>query len=115
MPGPSVVELIAQINLAVESLEVRFRVGEVVPGDIEDLKGTVDDARLRLWALLKASADDPEFEERFRIRRMAELCTRLAAGLDAELIGPRNKGFKELVSANAKLSKSLEKASRRKE
>ena len=114
MPGPSVVELIAQINHAVESLEVRFKVGEVVPGDIEDLKGTVDDARLRLWALLKASADDPEFEERFRIRRMAELCTRLAAGLDAELVGPRHKGFKELVLANAKLSKSLERANQRK-
>ena len=110
MPGPSVVQLIGQINYAVESLEVRFRVGDLAAGDIQDLKGTVDDARLRLWALLKASADDPRFEERHRIRRLSELSVRLTADLALGLIRPGQDQIKDLVSAANALLQQLERA-----
>jgi hypothetical protein len=112
MPGPSVVQLIGQINYAVESLEVRYRVGDLAATDIQDLKGTVDDARLRLWALLKASADDPRFEERHRLRRLTELCVRLTADLDLGLIRPRQQELETLRSAATALLQKLEQADR---
>jgi hypothetical protein len=80
MPVTSVAELIAQLNTAVDSLEIRYRVGEVKAGDVESLKSAVDDARLRLWALLNTGTgeDGRAFEERHRIRRAKELCGRIS-------------------------------------
>ena len=112
MPGPSVVQLIGQINYAVESLEVRYRVGDLAAGDVQDLKGTVDDARLRLWALLKATADDPRFEERHRLRRLSELCVRLTADLALGLIQPRPNEVRDLVAAASALLQQVERAGR---
>ena len=83
MPGPSVVELISQINYAVETIEVGVRNGTVRISDIADLKGTIDDARLRLWRLMNQPVDEDSvsFEERFRLRRARDLCGRLFADL----------------------------------
>ncbi|HEV8613804.1 MAG TPA: hypothetical protein VGQ73_09835 [Gemmatimonadales bacterium] len=112
MPGPSVVELISQLNFAVESLEVRFHTGEVEVRDIEELKGTIDDARLRLWSLLTipADADRVAFEERFRIRRARELCGRLARDLEAKKIRAREPEFAELAETNRSLARAIEAA-----
>jgi hypothetical protein len=112
MPGSSVIELIAQLNFSVESLEVRFQTGEVSSADIEDLKGTIDDARLRLWALLTRPEDDDRvaFEERFRIRRARELCGRLAKDLEAKKIQPRQPEFSELAETTRGLARAIEAA-----
>ncbi|HEV8148977.1 MAG TPA: hypothetical protein VGP61_02200 [Gemmatimonadales bacterium] len=112
MPGPSVVDLISQLNFAVESLEVRFHTGEVNVRDIEDLKGTIDDARLRLWTLLTtpAEADRVAFEERFRIRRARELCGRLANDLAAKKIHAREPEFSELAESSRSLARAIEAA-----
>jgi len=112
MPGRSVVDLIAQLNFSVESLEVRFQTGEVSSRDIEDLKGTIDDARLRLWTLLTspAEADRVAFEERFRMRRARELCGRLAADLEAKKMQPRQPEFSELAETTRSLARAIEAA-----
>jgi len=112
MPGRSVVDLIAQLNFSVESLEVRFQTGEVSSRDIEDLKGTIDDARLRLWTLLTspAEADRVAFEERFRMRRARELCGRLATDLEAKKMQPRQPEFSELAETTRSLARAIEAA-----
>ena len=108
---PSVDELIAQLNFSVESLEVRFRTGEVKAQDIEGLKGTIDDARLRLWALMQAPEGDDRvaYEERFRIRRARELCGRLARDLEARRVSPRQPEFAELAETSRSLSRAIER------
>lgn len=109
MSGPSIVELVASINLAVETIEVGFRNGSVQASDIADLKGTIDDARLRLWTLLSKPPEDDSlaFEERFRLRRAREICGRLAADLAAGRISPRHPEFTELREINRGLTQGL--------
>jgi hypothetical protein len=109
MPGPSVVELISQINYAVEMIEIGVRNGTVRIADIADLKGTIDDARLRLWSLMNqpVEEDSVAFEERFRLRRAREICGRLAADLQAGKILPRHPEFAELREINRTLSQAI--------
>ncbi len=109
MHGPSIVELIANINFAVEQIEVGVRSGTVNTSDVADLKGTIDDARLRLWALLckPAEEDSLAFEERFRLIRAREICGRLAADLTAGRISPRHPEFSELREINRGLTQGL--------
>jgi len=113
MPGPSVVELISQINYAVETIEIGVRNGTVRIADIADLKGTVDDARLRLWRLMNQPvADDAmAFEERFRLKRARDLCGRLAADLQAGKIVPRHPEFSELREISRTLASAIAVAS----
>ncbi len=109
MPGPSVVELISQINFAVETIEIGVRNGTVRTADIADLKGTIDDARLRLWSLMNrpVEEDSVAFEERFRLRRARELCGRLAADLQAGRILPRHPEFAELREVTRTLTNAI--------
>ena len=109
MPGPSVVELISQINYAVETIEVGFRNGTVKTADITDLKGTIDDARLRLWALMNRPVEDDSlaFEERFRMRRAREICGRLASDLGAGRVNPRHPELTELREISRALAHAI--------
>jgi hypothetical protein len=109
MPGPSIVELISQVNYAVETIEIGVRNGTVRAADIADLKGTIDDARLRLWSLMNQPLDDDSvaFEERFRLRRARELCGRLASDLRAGRILPRHPEFSELREICGTLSHAI--------
>ena len=109
MPGPSIVELISQINYAVETIEVGFRNGAITTSDISDLKGTLDEARLRLWTLMNRPVNDdgPAFEERFRLRRAREFCGRLASDLTAGRISPRHPEFSELREISRALAHAI--------
>jgi hypothetical protein len=109
MPGPSVVELISQINYAVETIEIGVRNGTVRVADIADLKGTIDDARLRLWSLMNQPVEEDSlaFEERFRLRRARDICGRLAADLQAGRILPRHPEFSELREISRVLSNAI--------
>ena len=112
MTPPSLTELIAQINFSVSSIEVRFKVGEVLVSDIEDLKETIDSARLRLWAVMQtpAAQDLLGYEERFRIRRARELCGRLSEDLEAGRIATRHPEFAELKTLARRLAQAVEAA-----
>lgn len=109
MPGPSIVELISQISYAVETIEVGFRNGTITSSDISDLKGTIDDARLRLWTLMNKPADEegPAFEERFRMRRAREICSRLTGDLTTGRISPRHPEFSELREMSRALAHAI--------
>jgi hypothetical protein len=107
MPGPGVVELIAQITHAVDTITARYRAGDVTVADIEGLKGTIDAARLRLWGLLKAVHQDADFEQRFRIHRVTEMATRLAQDLELELVRGREGDLEALDAAAQALSRAV--------
>lgn len=60
-------------------------VGAMPQETLEDLKSSVDDVRFRIWGLLMAvnSKDYKAFSERFRLRRMAEICQGIITDADA--------------------------------
>jgi hypothetical protein len=109
MTAPSLAALTEQIAFAVESVDVRYRTGELGPADIDDLKRTIDEARLRLWGLLN-TASGPEgkaFEERMRIRRAREICARVAGDLEAGRMNRLHKELAELSETAADLAKVI--------
>lgn len=61
-------------------------VGAMPQETLEDLKSSVDDVRFRLWGLLMAvnTKDYKVFSERFRLRRMAEICQGILDDADAD-------------------------------
>jgi len=78
---------------------------------MEDLKAWLDDTRFQLWGQLQAAqapADQPEFEDKFRVRRAAELCLRVAADVET---GQIDRGRPELA-ALADAAGALERAIR---
>lgn len=109
MPVPSAAELVVQLHTAVESLEVRYRVGEVTPEDVQSMKSAVDDARLRLWALLNTGTgeDGKAFEERFRLRRAKELCGRISMEIRAGTL-PRHPELRELSAVSSELATAID-------
>jgi hypothetical protein len=112
MRGESIADLIAQLNAAVESIERGLRRSELSVTDLADLKQTVDDARLRLWALMikPAGMEATGFEERFRIRRARELCGRLADDLAAGRIPTDGPEFAALAATTRSLARAVERA-----
>jgi hypothetical protein len=111
MPAPSVTDLISQLDTAVESLEVRFRIGEVTADHVQQLKSAVDDSRLRLWALLKTgtSEEGRAFEERYLIRRAKELCGRLSTEIKAGTISTGHPEYAELSVATSELAQAIDR------
>ncbi|MBM4186355.1 MAG: hypothetical protein FJ206_03480 [Gemmatimonadetes bacterium] len=71
---------------------------------LEDLKAWLDETRLHLWGQLQAAhADEPEFEERFRIRRLIESCQRLSADVRVGRLDPHRPELIDLRAAIAEL------------
>ena len=110
MSDGSLGEHLATLHRAVEATEERFSRGELAVGSVEETKRTLDDIRLRLWGLLKAAGDeDPQaFQERFRIRRAAELCDRLAADLRLGTMSPLHAEWSDLWIAAIELTRTIE-------
>lgn len=76
---------------------------------MEDLKAWLDDTRFQLWGRLQAAqtSDQPEFEDRFRVRRAAELCRRLAEDIGAGRIDRRRPELVELQAAASELDRAI--------
>jgi hypothetical protein len=77
---------------------------------MEDLKAWLDDTRFQLWGQLQAAqapADQPEFEDRFRVRRAAELCRRLVADLESGQIDRGRSELDELALAAGALERAI--------
>ena len=60
----------------VRKIETEVAEGTIPIEGMEDFKRAIDEARMRIWAVLTASSDeDPSgFLERFRLRRAIEIC-----------------------------------------
>jgi hypothetical protein len=109
MSEVSIGDHLARLNIALQGLETRATRASMPVEQLSDVKRALDDLRLRVWALLKAPHDQhPEtFEERFRVRRATELCSRLTGDLRAGLLNPQHSEFADLWIATKDLSLAI--------
>jgi len=112
MSEVSIGDHLGRLNIALQALETRATRGSMPVEELSEVKRSLDDLRLRVWALLKAPHDrDPAtFEERFRVRRATELCVRLTADLRAGLLNSEHPEFADLWIATMDLSQAIHTA-----
>lgn len=75
---------ITSMQETIQKIEKEVAAGAIPPEGTEDFKCAVDEARMRIWAVLTAAtSDDPEaFLERFRLRRAIEISRAVLRDLD---------------------------------
>ena len=102
-------EQLARMRIVMDDLECLLEGGEVPPESLSDFKSTVDEIRLRVWALLTAAgAEAPrETAERFRLRRAAEFCQALTRELGEGRLNTAHPEWPEVQQTAARLSASI--------
>lgn len=105
MSAQMLMDHVARLNLAVQQLEVGIESGATPPPNLGDVKSAIDDVRLRLWGLLKATnpRDVQAFQERFIIKRTRELVDRI----DLTLRDGQMRGHVEELGALHVVTKRL--------
>ncbi len=108
MSDPAMMDQLAKLNLEVQGIEARFSQGQVSVGTLEDIKCALDEVRLRLWGLLKSnSGEAPEaFQQRFRLRRTTELCSRLTSDIAAGTLPRDHSDLPDMHKAAADLARA---------
>jgi hypothetical protein len=98
MPNIDMQDPLHVIRATLQSIESRLQRGDLPPAGLADLKGAIDDVRLRVWAALSATgATDVEAVLlRFRLRRATEICTNMLRDLEAETLGRNQRELMEL-------------------
>lgn len=101
MPDAELAKLIENIKSVLESLESQVARGRVPPETLAAIKSSVDEVRLRLWAIMSAasSGEYENFVQRFRLRRATEICQGLADDIGAGKAGAEHAEFKALGEA----------------
>jgi hypothetical protein len=86
------------IRATVQAIEDKLRHGSVPEEGLDDFKAAIDDARLRLWAVISAvGSSEPEaLLLRFRLRRASEICRSVIADLDTGTLGQHQRELLEL-------------------
>ena len=100
---------VAAMRATVQSIEAKLRHGDLPQDGLEDLKRAIDDARLRLWAVISA-AGSPEPDAlllRFRLRRATEICRGITTDLDAGSFGAHQRELLELRDAAQEMADRL--------
>ena len=103
---------LGNLQVAVMAFERQLGALEEVPSSgLEELKGAVDDVRMRIWSVLMAanSKDYRGFLERFRLRRAAESLQALAADVDAGVLHLGHREATDLAKAVKEVEKRLRK------
>jgi hypothetical protein len=110
MSDPALLEQLSKLNTEVQNIEARFGQGQVPVATLEAIKCALDEVRLRLWGLLQSqSGEAPEaFAQRFRMRRTAELCTRLASDRKSGAIPVNHPDLPFMHKAAAELASVTE-------
>jgi hypothetical protein len=106
MPDAELARLIGNIKAVLESIETQVDRGRVSNETLAAIKSSVDEVRLRLWAIMSAasSGDYESFVQRFRLRRATEICRGLAEDIGMGKVGTDHGEFKTLgVAAGALL------------
>jgi len=112
MADSNVLDQLAALNATIQTIPISADNGDHSVQELEAVKRGLDDARLGLWARLQgAHVDDVSaFEERFRVRRALELCTRLTADLRIGIMNPEHSEFADLWIATVELSQAIQTA-----
>lgn len=103
---------LGNLQVAVTAFERQLGALEEVPSSgLEELKGAVDDVRMRIWSVLMAanSKDYRGFLERFRLRRAAEHLQALAEDVDAGVLHLGHREATDLAKAVSEVAKRLRK------
>jgi hypothetical protein len=110
MSDPALLDQLAKLNAEVQNIESRFGQGQVPAATLEAIKCALDEVRLRLWGLLQSkSGESPEtFAQRFRMRRTAELCNRLASDRKSGAIPVDHPDLPEMHRAAVDLASATE-------
>jgi hypothetical protein len=109
MTDPAFAGQLSALTAALESFESRV-IGPDVPQEaLAGLKSAVDDLRLRLWGVLSSGSPDDKrvFQERFRLRRAAELCEAIESELGTGLMNPRHEELRRLGEAASALGQRI--------
>ncbi len=99
------------IQETVRKIESEVAEGTIPAEGMEDFKRAIDEARMRIWAVLTASTDeDPTgFLERFRLRRAIEICR----AVERDLADGTIRGWPKEVSELGVVVDDLEKTLKR--
>lgn len=110
MSDPAMIDQLARLNLEVQGIEARFGQGQVSVATLEAIKCALDEVRLRLWGLLKSNSGESaeEFQQRFRLRRTAELCARLSTDLESGSLPKEHPDLPDMHKAAADLARATE-------
>lgn len=110
MSDRALLEQLAKLNSEVQNVEARFGQGQVPVATLEAIKCALDEVRLRLWGLLQSQSGEApeEFAQRFRMRRTAELCTRLASDRKSGAIRMDHPDLPDMHKAAAELASATE-------
>jgi hypothetical protein len=102
---------LGNIKAVLESVENQVARGKVPPDGLEQIKSSVDDVRLRLWAIMSAasSGEYENFAQRFRLRRAIEIVQGIADDLKAGKIGSDHAEFETLARSTRSLMEALNK------
>lgn len=108
----NVLHQLAALHETLQSIPIRSAGDRPAMEKLEAVKRGLDDARLGLWARLQgAHANDiTAFEERFRIRRALELCSRITTDLRIGIMNPGHPEFADLWIATVELSQAIQEA-----
>jgi len=100
---------LTRMRIILQDLEGRLEAGEVSPEGLPEFKSTVDEIRLRVWALLTAAGTDaPRANaERFRLRRATEFCRELALDLAAGRLRSDHPEWPEVQQTATRLSAAI--------
>ena len=112
MSKPDRLTAIGNLQIAVTAFERQLGALEEVPSEgLEEIKGAVDDVRLRIWTVLMAqnAKDSRAFLERFRLRRAAELLQLLAYDVDAGQVRLSHREATDLARAIEEMEQRLVK------
>ena len=98
------------LQIAVTAFERQLGALEQLPSvGLEELKGAVDEVRMRIWSVLMAAKSDdyPGFRDRYRLRRAAETLRGLAVDVDAGTLQLGHREATDLAAAVQDLQKRL--------
>ncbi len=97
------------IRLTLQAVEAQITHGSMQAGALEDLKSTVDEIRLRIWAIMAAAAEgsDGLALQRFRLRRAIEFCDSMAREFESGAMSARHRECALLLASLARLSTSV--------
>jgi hypothetical protein len=94
----------------VKKIEAEVAAGTIPSEGMEDFKRAIDEARMRIWAVLMSAGDaDPvAYLERFRLRRAIEICRAIHRDLDEGAMNAGHAESRELLQVTRALGNALE-------
>lgn len=94
----------------VRKIEAEVASGTIPSEGMEDFKRAIDEARMRIWAVLMAANDsDPAaYLERFRLRRAIEICRGIHRDLGDGAMSADHPEAGELLKVARALGNALE-------